>query len=164
MKSCSIAQGPTPNHLRWNMVEDVMRKGMWLGHFAVQQKLTEHCTSTIIKQILKSINNLFTINVSYHFIIDLIHSTKLLSRTVLPTYTPIRSKAYLFPSTSSHQLYWIIRETQRSMLMQSCSLRMWGQKKFAFWAVTRAFPEKNVLDERKRGGTSTSGLSGACLK
>ena len=26
---------------------------VWLGHFAVQQKLTEHCKSTIIKKILK---------------------------------------------------------------------------------------------------------------
>ena len=28
---------------------------VWLGHFAVQQKLTAHCKSTIIEKILKKI-------------------------------------------------------------------------------------------------------------
>ena len=43
------------NHLWWNVMEDNVRKRMsmyvWLGHFAVQQKLTEHCKSIIIKII-----------------------------------------------------------------------------------------------------------------
>ena len=37
----------------WNMMEDNVKKRMymdvWLGQFAVQQKLTEQCKSTIIK-------------------------------------------------------------------------------------------------------------------
>ena len=37
-----------------NIVEDSMRRGMcmyvWLGHSAVQQKLAQHCKSTIIKK------------------------------------------------------------------------------------------------------------------
>ena len=53
MRSCCIAQGTMSNHLQWNMMEDNVKKRMyvniWLGHFAVQQKLTEHCESTIIK-------------------------------------------------------------------------------------------------------------------
>ena len=52
----SIAQGTICNHLWWNMMEDNVREWMCiyilhieLGHFAVQQKLIEHCWSTIIK-------------------------------------------------------------------------------------------------------------------
>ena len=55
MRSCYTAQGAISNHLRWSVVEDNMRKRMYvcmgLGHFAVQQNLTEHCKSTIIKKI-----------------------------------------------------------------------------------------------------------------
>ena len=46
-----IAQETISNHLWWNMLEDNVRKRMyiyaWLGHFGVQQKSTEHCKSTI---------------------------------------------------------------------------------------------------------------------
>ena len=42
----------TGNYIQWNMMEDIMRKRMYiyvyLGHFAAQQKLTEHHKSTII--------------------------------------------------------------------------------------------------------------------
>ena len=35
------------NHLRWNTMEDNVKKRIcsyvYLGHFVVQQKLTEHC-------------------------------------------------------------------------------------------------------------------------
>ena len=51
MRSYSTAQGTTSNLLGWNMMEDSVRKGMyiyvWLGNLAVQQKLTEHCKSSI---------------------------------------------------------------------------------------------------------------------
>ena len=51
MRSYSTAQGTTSNLLGWNMMEDSARKGMyiyvWLGNLAVQQKLTEHCKSSI---------------------------------------------------------------------------------------------------------------------
>ena len=40
------------SYLWWNMLKDNMRKRMWIDvglcHFAVQQKLTEQCKSTII--------------------------------------------------------------------------------------------------------------------
>ena len=62
MRSCCIAQGTVSNHLWWNMMEDNVRKRKYTyihiyllpGHFAVQQKLTEHCMtghckSTVIK-------------------------------------------------------------------------------------------------------------------
>ena len=43
------------NHLWWNMMEDNVRKKIyiyvWLGHFAVQQRLKEHCKSVIIKHL-----------------------------------------------------------------------------------------------------------------
>ena len=55
MRSCCIAQGTICNHLWWNMMKDNVRKRMciyvWLGHFVVQKKLTEHCKSTIIEKI-----------------------------------------------------------------------------------------------------------------
>ena len=56
MRSCCIAQGTTSDHLRWNIMEDNVRKRMYIymyewGHFAVQQNLTEHCKSTIIKKL-----------------------------------------------------------------------------------------------------------------
>ena len=55
MRFCSIAQGTIPSHLRQKMMEDNVKKRMymdvWLGHFALQQKLTEHCTSTKIKRL-----------------------------------------------------------------------------------------------------------------
>ena len=46
-------QGTISNLLRWNMMEDTVGKRMCvcmyvctkLGHFALQQKLTEHCKS-----------------------------------------------------------------------------------------------------------------------
>ena len=55
--SCYIAQGTISSHLWWKMMWDNMRKRMyvyiyvWLGHFAIQQKLTEYCKSTIIERI-----------------------------------------------------------------------------------------------------------------
>ena len=46
------AQGTISNLLGQNMTEDSSRKRMyiyiWLGHYAVQQKLTQCCKSTII--------------------------------------------------------------------------------------------------------------------
>ena len=56
MRSCCIAQGAISNHLRQNMIEDNTRKRMYtyirLGCLAVPQKLTDHCTSSIIKKNL----------------------------------------------------------------------------------------------------------------
>ena len=53
IRSCSVAQESIASPLGQNMMEDNTRKGMymyvWLGHFAVQQKLAQHCKSTIIK-------------------------------------------------------------------------------------------------------------------
>ena len=94
MRPCGIAQGSVSSHLWWNIMEDNVRKRIyiyiymfytyvyilfyiysfmymniysfiyvyiffyiyvcillykWLGHFAVQQRLTQHCKSTIIK-------------------------------------------------------------------------------------------------------------------
>ena len=59
MRSCWIAQGTISNHLWRNMMEDNVRKRMymhiymymyvWLGHFSGQQKLTGYCKSTIEK-------------------------------------------------------------------------------------------------------------------
>ena len=51
MRSCCILEGITPNHLWWNVMEENMRKRIYiyLGHFAVQEKFTEHCNSTVIK-------------------------------------------------------------------------------------------------------------------
>ena len=47
MRSSYIAQGIISKLLRWNMMEDNMRKIMYvyalLRHFAVQQQLTQHC-------------------------------------------------------------------------------------------------------------------------
>lgn len=49
------------------------------------------------------------------------HSIKLLPRTVISTYSPIRNIGeYLFPGTSSHQPCWIIKETQRSSCLRFC--------------------------------------------
>ena len=52
MQSCYMAQRTISSHLRWNMMEDNVRKRMYicvqLGHFAVQQKLTEHLLSHCI--------------------------------------------------------------------------------------------------------------------
>ena len=57
MRSCCRAQGPISSHLRWNMMEDSVRKRMYifvqLGCYAVQQKLTEHCKSTLVKNLKK---------------------------------------------------------------------------------------------------------------
>ena len=59
MRSCCIAQGTMSNHLWWNKIKDNRRKSVcidiWLGYFAVQQKLTEQCKSTIIKQMFLKI-------------------------------------------------------------------------------------------------------------
>ena len=53
MRSCCIAPGTIASHLRWNMMEDNVRKSIyiWLSHFAVQEKLTEQCKSTIMNKI-----------------------------------------------------------------------------------------------------------------
>ena len=58
MRSCCIAQGTVSSQsLAMEHDEDNVRKRMyvyvWLGYFAVQQKLTEHCKSTIILKIKK---------------------------------------------------------------------------------------------------------------
>ena len=58
MTSCCTAEGTTSSHLWCNMMEDNVIKRIyiyicmyvWLGHFAVQQKLTGHCKSTIIEK------------------------------------------------------------------------------------------------------------------
>ena len=47
------AQGTTSSFLEENMMENSMRKRvymcLWLGHDAVQQKLAQRCKSTILK-------------------------------------------------------------------------------------------------------------------
>ena len=52
MRSYGRVQG-IPNLLGQTMMEDNIRKGMYiyvrLGHFAVQQKLVQHCKSTILQ-------------------------------------------------------------------------------------------------------------------
>ena len=57
MRSFCVAQGTISNHLWWNMMEDKVRKRIdmcvYLGNFAIQQKLTEHCKSTITKKNFK---------------------------------------------------------------------------------------------------------------
>ena len=54
MRSCCTAQGTMSSYLWWNMMEDNVRKRMdiyvWLGHYAVQQTLTEQCKSTITEK------------------------------------------------------------------------------------------------------------------
>ena len=62
-KSNEILLYSTGNHIQLLVIEhdeDNMRKRMHiyvkLGHFAVQQKLTEHCKSAIIKKLKKTIN------------------------------------------------------------------------------------------------------------
>ena len=54
MRTYCIAQGIISNLFRQNMIEDSMRTKMyiyvWLGHYAVQQKLTQHCKLTITKK------------------------------------------------------------------------------------------------------------------
>ena len=52
MRSYCIAQGTVSNFLWQKMMEDNMRMRMyinvWLDHIAVQEKLTQHCKSTIL--------------------------------------------------------------------------------------------------------------------
>ena len=54
MRSYSMAQGTISSLLGYNMMEGNMRKRMyvyvWLGHFALEQKLIQHCKSTVIKK------------------------------------------------------------------------------------------------------------------
>ena len=56
---CCVEQGTMSSLLDQNMMEDSMKKKkrmyicVWLGHFAVQPKLKEHCKSTIIKIFFK---------------------------------------------------------------------------------------------------------------
>ena len=59
MRSFCIAQGNVSNHLWWNLMEDNVRKRMYIcitGHFAVQQKLIEYCKSAMTKIKIK-VNN-----------------------------------------------------------------------------------------------------------
>ena len=50
MGSCCTAQGTISGLLGKNLMENEKKKGMygWLGHFAVQQKMKEHCKSTML--------------------------------------------------------------------------------------------------------------------
>ena len=49
MRSCCIAQGTISNLLWWNMMEFEKKNiHVWLAHSAVQQKLAQHCKSTIL--------------------------------------------------------------------------------------------------------------------
>lgn len=46
-ESCSAAQGTTSNPLQWDMMEDNVRKRMYMFNWVtLQQKLTEHYKST----------------------------------------------------------------------------------------------------------------------
>ena len=65
MRSCYIPQGTMSSHMRWNMMEDNVRKIIYICVcvcilFAVQydwitllynRKLTEHCKPTIMEKI-----------------------------------------------------------------------------------------------------------------
>ena len=57
MRFCCIAQGTiTSDGTRWRIMWKKKKKsnpGSLLGYFAVQQKLIEHCKSTIIKNLGK---------------------------------------------------------------------------------------------------------------
>ena len=62
MRSYCVAQGTISSLLGWNMMEDNVKKRMYicveLGHYAVQQKLAYHCKS-IIKFLIKKIKTIF---------------------------------------------------------------------------------------------------------
>ena len=56
MRSCCIAQGTLSSRLRWNMMEDKVRKRMYIyvcdwGFLLYSRKLTEHCKPTIMEKI-----------------------------------------------------------------------------------------------------------------
>ena len=63
MRCCCRAQGTLSSHLWRTMTEGNVRKRMciymyvWLGHSAVQQKLTEHYKSTTIKIFKKKVKH-----------------------------------------------------------------------------------------------------------
>ena len=53
MRSCYVAQGTIASLLRKNMMEDNIRKEVYiyiykLGHSAVQHKLALHCKTTVL--------------------------------------------------------------------------------------------------------------------
>ena len=66
MRSCCVAQGAITSHLWWNMMEDNVRKRMYICMcdwvtFLCSRKLTEHCKPAImekIKIIIKKWDNL----------------------------------------------------------------------------------------------------------
>ena len=78
MRSCCVAPGPILNHLWKNMIEDPMRKRMYLylylGHFVVQWKLTERCISTIIKNWKKKKRKLNFSQVKWRVGINSMHT------------------------------------------------------------------------------------------
>ena len=53
MGSYCAEQETMSNLLDWNMMEDSIKKRMyiyvWLGQFAIQQKLKKHCKQTTLK-------------------------------------------------------------------------------------------------------------------
>ena len=67
MRSCSIAQETISSHLGWNMMEDNVRKIMYIyicvcicvtGSLLYSRKLTEHCKPTIMeKNFFKSLKS-----------------------------------------------------------------------------------------------------------
>ena len=56
MRSCSVALGPTSSDLWWSMMEDNVRKRMYIHRYdrvtlLYRRKLTEHCKSAIMEKI-----------------------------------------------------------------------------------------------------------------
>ena len=67
MRSCCVALGAITSHLQWSMMEDNVRKRMYMCvcdwvTLPYSRKLTEHCKPTIMgKKIMKKIKCLQSI-------------------------------------------------------------------------------------------------------
>ena len=120
-----------------------MSMNVWLGHFAVQQKLTEHCKSTIIKNLKISSTCLYMVILVYFMNILQIKIRRFMHYSTKDTYEAMvlwDSRQYSWKHFRKHKILnknkgviinipthsnvtFVLWETNFMSLLPSCHLK-----------------------------------------
>ena len=117
------------------MMEDNVRKRiyiyLWLGHFAVQQKLTEYCEATIIeKKILKKKKSTS---------INIFIRKKLKENELTPNQYIFNINSVCFPEWFLDPCFWLVLPLLYLVGFVYHDSQLWFQGKFQGWSSSKVW-------------------------